>query len=280
MIFCPHCGEEIKEQVTYCPHCSELLDYDQAERTVLSEYLRHSIDVVKDNPYLLMPQLILTLASAIGGLLFNKLYGGVDLFPEIQEAILSGGDLSPYYPLFKVGATFTVVGFLFDLLFLPFIQDVYVSASKGFGVNFKKSFDSTSSRLGEFIVAQLAVMAIPVTLLLGTFWLLTAGTVEEMAGTYAVGIFVLIGLGILMYFLSMGTQVMVWEGEKYSESVSIFFIFFQRRIGSILMLGFFSFIVGIVLTYLPMSTYYGFVVDVFFNIATIDMYLNYRKMRK
>ena len=280
MSFCPHCGEEIKEPVTFCPKCGELLDQDQAERTVLSEYLKHSLDVMKSNPSVLVPQLILTLASAIGGLLFNKLYGGAELFPELQDAILSGGDLTPYYSLFKMGAAFTVVGFLFDLLFQPFIQHVYVDVSTEDGVDFKKSFDATMSRLGEYVVAQLIVMIIPVTLLAGTYWLLTAGTVEEMAGSYAVGFFVLIGLGILMYFLTMGTQVMVWEGEKFRESVNIFFMFFQRRIGSIITLGFFSFMVGLVLMYLPMSTYYSFVVDVFFNIATIDMYMNYRKMRK
>ena len=280
MSFCPHCGDEIKEPVTFCPKCGELLDNDQAERTVLSEYLRHSLEVMKSNPSVLVPQLILTLASAIGGLLFNKLYGGAELFPELQEVILSGGDLTPYYPLFKIGAAFTVVGFLFDLLFQPFIQHVYVGVGKEEGVDFKKSFDATMSRLGEYVVAQLIVMIIPVTLLFGTYWLLTAGTVEEMAGSYAVGILVLIGLGILMYFLTMGTQVMVWEGEKFRESANIFFMFFQRRIGSIFMLGVLSFVVGLVLMYLPMSTYYNFMVDVFFNIATIDMYVNYRKMRK
>lgn len=280
MSFCPHCGDEIKEPVTFCPKCGELLDNDQAERTVLSEYLRHSLEVMKSNPSVLVPQLILTLASAIGGLLFNKLYGGAELFPELQEVILSGGDLTPYYPLFKIGAAFTVVGFLFDLLFQPFIQHVYVGVGKEEGVDFKKSFDATMSRLGEYVVAQLIVMIIPVTLLFGTYWLLTAGTVEEMAGSYAVGILVLIGLGILMYFLTMGTQVMVWEGEKFRESANIFFMFFQRRIGSIFMLGVLSFVVGLVLMYLPMSTYYNFMVDVFFNLATIDMYVNYRKMRK
>jgi hypothetical protein len=280
MSFCPHCGDEIKEPVTFCPKCGELLDYVQAERTVLSEYMKHSLDVMKSNPSVLVPQLILTLASAIGGLLFSKLYGGADLFPEVQEAIMSGADLTPYYPLFKIGAAFTVVGFLFDLLFMPFLQHVYLGASKEEGVDFKKNFDATMSRLGEYVMAQLAVMVIPVTLLIGTFWLLTAGTVEEMAGTYAVGIFVLIGLLILMYFLSMGTQIMVWEGEKFRASVSLYFIFFQRRLGTLILLGIIGGIAGLLISFLPLYTYYSFVLDVFFNIATIDMYVNYRKMRK
>ena len=280
MSFCPNCGEEIKEPVTFCPKCGELLDYDQAERTVLSEYLKHSFDVIKDNPYVLVPQLILTLASAIGGLMFSKLYGGADMFPEIQEAIMSGADFTPYYPLFKMGAAFTVVGVLFDLLFQPFLQQVYLGISKEEGVDFKKSFDTTMSRLGEYVMAQLAVMVIPVTLLIGTFWLLTAGAVEEMAGTYAVGIFVLIGLLILMYFLSMGTQVMVWEGEKFRASVNLFFTFFQRRLGMLILLGVVGGIAGLIISYLPLYTYYSLVLDVFFNIATIDMYVNYRKMRK
>jgi len=280
MSFCPHCGEEIKEPVTYCPNCSELLDYDQAERTVLSEYLRHSLDVMKANPYVLVPQLILTLASAIGGLLYQKIYGGVELLPEVQEAIMSGADLTPYYPLFKMGAAFTVVGFLFDLIFMPFLQHVYLGVSKEEGVDFKKSFDSTMSRLGEYVVAQLAVMVIPVTLLIGIFWLLTAGTVEEMAGTYAGGIFVLLGLLVLMYFLSMGTQVMVWEGEKFRASVDIFFKFFQKRFGTFILLGVIAGVASILVSYLPLYSYYSFVLDVFFNIATIDIYVNYRKMRK
>jgi hypothetical protein len=228
----------------------------------------------------LVPQLILTLATAIGGLLFSKLYGGAEFLPEIQEAIVSGGDLTPYYPLFKIGAAYAVVGFLFDLLFMPFLQHIYVGVSKEEEIDVKKSFDATMSRLGEYVVARLAVMTIPVTLLLGTYWLLTAGSVEEMAESYAVGIFVLIGLGILMYFLSMGTQIMVWEGEKFRASVSLYFIFFQRRLGTLILLGIIGGIAGLLISYLPLYTYYSFVLDVFFNIATIDMYVNYRKMRK
>jgi uncharacterized paraquat-inducible protein A len=33
MEFCPHCGIEIKEPVTYCPRCGELLERDLAERS-------------------------------------------------------------------------------------------------------------------------------------------------------------------------------------------------------------------------------------------------------
>lgn len=279
MSFCPHCGEEIKESVTYCPRCGELLEHDVAERTGLSEYLKHSIDVMKGNPSVLAPQLILALASAIGGLLLSKLYG-VEMLPEIQEAIISGADLTPYFPIFKIGAAYGLVEAFFDLLFQPFLQHVYVGVCKEEGIDFKASLDATLARLGEYIMAQLAVMVIPFTLLIGMFWLMTAGTVEETASSWALGFFIMIGLLIFMYFLVMGTQVMVWEGEKFWASVKIYYNFFQRRIGMFVLLGLLGFVISIVFTYLPYSTYYGFIVDTFFNIATIDMYLNYRKMRK
>ncbi len=73
---------------------------------------------------------------------------------------------------------------------------------------------------------------------------------------------------------------MVWEGKKFKASVRIFFEFFQRRFGTFVQLGLAGFIVNIVFSYLPLSTYYSFIADTFFTIATIDMYLNYRKMMK
>jgi hypothetical protein len=48
----------------------------------------------------------------------------------------------------------------------------------------------------------------------------------------------------------------------------------------IILLGIIAGIAGLLISYLPFYSLYSFVLDVFFNLATIDMYVNYRKMRK
>ena len=93
MEFCPHCGDEIKDPVSYCPRCGELLERDLAERSSISEHLNHGIEVVKQSPTILVPQIILSLATMIWSLLFTKMYGS-DVVFELQEAILDGGDLT------------------------------------------------------------------------------------------------------------------------------------------------------------------------------------------
>ena len=117
------------------------------ERTDLADHIRHSIDMLKGNLYAFVPELILTLASVIVGLLFSKL-AGVDVFTKISEVILAGGDLSPYYPLFKIGTAYALVGTVFNLLVQPYLQHVYLEVTLGESVDLGKSLKDTMDRLG------------------------------------------------------------------------------------------------------------------------------------
>ncbi len=276
MSFCPHCGEEIKEKVSYCPKCGELLDTERPERTTLTDHIRHAVDVLRDNPFTFVPQFILTLASAIGSLFFSKFYGE-DVMLEIQEAIMAGGDLTPYYPLFRIAAGFIVASMIFDLLFQPFLQHVYLDVATEEGVDMKRSLDRTMARLGELITAQLAVIAVPVVILAGVWGLLSVGTPDDAGGLWGLGFLVMIALLVLIYFLSLGTQIMVWEGERFRPSVSLGLEFFQSKLGMLITLGVINMIIGLILASLPLNQYYSFIVDVFNSVVTIDIYLNWRK---
>lgn len=279
MTFCPHCGEEVTEPVSYCPKCGELLDTELAERTSLVENIKYAVNAIIKNPYVFAPELVLMLASAIGGQLFSKLYGP-DVYLDLQEAILAGGDLSPYYPLFKIAAGYMIVGMIFDLLFQPFIQYVYLDVAQGDSVDLGRSLRNTLGRLGEYVVAQLAVISIPVVILIGIFSILGTGPMDEVPSWFG-GVFILILiLGICMYFLTLGTQIMVWEGEKFTASIKLGLDFFQRKIGTLITLTLINIVVGLVFMYLPFNTYYGFILNVFNGVVTIDIYKNYRKMRK
>lgn len=278
MVFCPHCGEEVKEPVTFCPKCGELLDTELPERTALTESIRYTVETLRTNLMVFAPELILTLTSAIGGLLFNKLYG-TDVFLEIQEAILAGGDLTPYYPLFRTAAAYFVVGIVFDLIFQPFLQHIYLDVAKGEGVDFGRSFKNTMSRLGEYVVAQLVVILIPVLGFGGVFVALGSGPMDELPSWFGGAMLLMFVMSIGMYFLSLGSQIMVWEGESFTTSIRLGTQFFQKKFDSLAGLTIINIILGLVFMFLPYNTYYGFILTVFNAVVTIDIYLNYAKTK-
>ena len=256
-----------------------MVDNEKPERTGLSEHLKHGVNVLKQNPTVIIPKLILSLASIIGGMLFSKVYG-MDIFNEIQTVVMSGGDLTPYYPLFKIGAAYTIIGSFFEMLFHPFLQHIYLRVSKDEEVDFQASYTDTMARIGEYLVAQLKVISVPVVIIAGLFWVLSLGSVDAVPGIWAGFILIMFPLLFVLYFLSLGTQIMVWAGQSFRASIRLAIKFFKDRLGMLLLLGFLCFIVSLIFQYLPLSDYYSFILGIFFNIVTIDLFLNYRKMEK
>lgn len=279
MEFCPHCGEEIKEPVTYCPRCGELLERDHAERVSISEHLSHGIEVVKKSPSILVPQIILSLATMIGSLLFTKMYG-TDVVLELQSAILDGGDLTSYIPLFKLAAAYILVGTFLDMLIQPFIQHVYLTATRGEVVDFGASYSYVLGRIGEFIVAQLIVIAIPVAIVLGVIGSISNESIMNIDGVYSWVFLISFVLIIVFSFMLSGIQIMVWEGTGFMESFRLAVSFFKDRLGMLVGIGVVAIIVGVVLQYMPLSQYYNFIPNVFFSVVNIDLFLNYRKMKR
>jgi len=252
---------------------------EKPERTGLSEHLKNGVNVLKQNPTVIIPRLILSLASIIGGMLFSKHYG-IDIINEIQTVIISGEDLTPYYPLFKIGAAYLIVASFFELLFKPFLQHVYLRVSKDEEVDFHASYTDTMARIGEYIIAQLIVLSIPMVIIAGLFWVLTLRSVDEFPIICVRFMLIVLPLLFVFYFLSLGTQIMVWEGQSFRDSIRLAIKFFKDRLGMLILLGFLGFIVSLIFQYLPLSNYYSFIKGIFFNIVTIDLYLNYRKMGK
>lgn len=278
MQFCPHCGEEIKEPVTFCPRCGELLEQDVAERRTVTGHLKYGIEVLKQSPFLLMPQIILSLALMIGGLLFTKIYGA-DIFLEVQSAVLDGGDLTPYIPLFKLVAAYILVGTFFDMLIQPFIQHVYLTAVREEELDFGASFSYVLGRIGEFVVAQLIVLAIPAAIVLGVIGLLSNESIGNVYGFYLGFGLVSFVLIIMFFFMLSGIQIMVWEGTGFMDSFRLAVSFFKDRFGMLFSIGVLVLIVGMILQYMPLNQYYSFVPNIYFSIVEIDIFLNYRKMR-
>jgi len=279
MEFCPHCGDEIKDPVSYCPRCGELLECDLAERSSVSEHLSHGIEIVKQSPSILIPQVILSLATMIGSLLFTKIYG-TDVVLELQSAILDGGDLTSYIPLFKLTAAYILVGTFFDMLIQPFIQHVYVTATREEGVDFGASYSYVLGRIGEFIVAQLIVIAIPVAIVLGIIGSISNETLLNIDGLYSGIVLVSFVLIIVFVFMLSGIQIMVWEGTGFMDSFRLAVSFFKDRLGMLLKLGIVALIIGLIMSYMPLNQYYSFLPSLYFSIVEIDVYLNYRKMKR
>ncbi len=279
MQFCPHCGEEIKEPVTYCPRCGELLEQDVAKRRTVTEHLKYSIEVLKQSPSLLMPQIILNLAMMIGGLLFTKIYGA-DIFLEVKSAVLDGGDLTPYIPLFKLVAAYILVGTFLDMLIQPFIQHVYLTAVREEKLDFDASFSYVLGRIGEFVVAQLIVLAIPAAIVLGVIGVLSNESIGNVYGFYLGFGLVSFVLIIMFFFMLSGIQIMVWEGTGCMDSFRLAVSFFKDRFGMLFSIGVLVLIVGMILQYMPLNQYYSFVPNIYFSIVEIDIFLNYRKMRR
>ena len=250
-----------------------------SERTGLSEHIKHGVNVLKQNPTVILPELILSLASIIVGTLFSKRYG-TDILNEIQTVFMSGGDLTPYYPYFKIGLAFMIFDMLLNTLFNPFLQHVYLRVSRDEEVDFQASYTDTMARIGEYIVAQLIVLSLPIVMVAGILWMITLGSPTEVPGIWASFMLITFILLFVIYFLFLGFQIMVWEGQSFRDSVRMAIKFFQDRLGTLIGLGFLGFIVSIILRYMPLSKYYSFIQGIFFNIVTIDLYLNYRKMDK
>jgi len=250
-----------------------------AERTGLSEHIKHGVNVLKQNPTVILPELILSLASIIVGTLFLKRYG-MDIVNEIQTVFISGGDLTPYYPLFKIGFAYLIVDMFFKTLIHPFLQHVYIRASRDEEVDFQASYTDAMARIGEYIVAQLIVVSLPIVMVAGILWMITLGSPTAVPGIWAGFMLITFILLFVTYFLLLGFQIMVWEGQSFRDSVRLAIRFFQDRLGKLIGLGFFGFIVSLIIQYMPLSKYYSFIQGIFFNIVTIDLYLNYRKMGK
>ena len=250
-----------------------------SERTGLSEHIKHGVNVLKQNPTVILPELILSLASIIVGTLFSKRYG-TDILNEIQTVFMSGGDLTPYYPLFKIGFAYSIFDAFINLFFDPFLQHVYLRVSRDEEVDFQVSYTDTMARIGEYIVAQLIVLSLPIVYVAGILWMLTLGTPTEVPGIWAGFMLITFILIFVIYFLFLGLQIMVWEGQSFRDSVRMAIKFFQDRLGKLIGLGFLGFIVSLIIQYMPLSKYYSFIQGIFFNIVTIDLYLNYRKMDK
>ncbi|MBT3284159.1 zinc ribbon domain-containing protein [Candidatus Bathyarchaeota archaeon] len=279
MEFCPHCGDEIKTPVTYCPRCNELLERDMPTRDTVSEHLNYGIEVVKHNPSILAPQIILGLASMIFSWLFTKTYGS-DVVLELQTALLEGGDLTPYIPLFKLTAAYILVGTFFDMLIQPFIQHVYVTATREEGVDFGASYSYVLGRISEFIVAQLIVIAIPVSIVLGIIGSLSNESLMNIDGVYSGVVLVSFVLIIVFFFMLSGIQIMVWEGTGFMDSFRLAVVFFKDRFWMLIKLGIVMLIIGGIVGYMPLSQYYNFLPNIFFGIVEIDVFLNYRKMKR
>jgi len=279
MEFCPHCGIEIKEPVTYCPRCGELLERDLAERSSISDHLNHGIEVVKKSPSILVPQIILSLATMIGSLLFTKIYG-TDIVLELQSAILDGAALTPYIPLFKLAAAYILVGTFLDMLIQPFIQHVYLTATQGEGVDVGASYSYVLGRIGEFIVAQLIVIAIPVSIVLGIIGSISNERIMNIDGVYSWVALVSFVLIIEFFFMLSGIQIMVWEGTGFMESFRLAVSFFKDRLRMLVGIGVVALIVGMILQYMPLSKYYSFIPNIYFSDVNIDLFLSYRKMKR
>jgi hypothetical protein len=279
MEFCPHCGDEIKDPVTFCPRCGELLERDMAERSSVSEHLNYGIEIVKQSPSILIPQILLSIAAMIGSLFFTRIYG-TDVVLELQAAILDGGDLTPYIPLFKLAAAYILVGTFLDMLIQPFIQHVYLMATREEGVDFGASYSYVLGRIGEFVVAQLIVIAIPVSIALGYIGLLSNESLMNNEGLFT-GVFLIsFVLMVVFFFMLSGIQIMVWEGTEFMESFRLAVSFFKDRLRILIGIGIVALIVGAVLQYMPLSQYYNFIPNVYFSVVNIDIFLNYRKMKR
>ncbi len=167
-----------------------------------------------------------------------------------------------------------------NLFFNPFLQHVYLRVSRDEEVDFQASYTDTMARIGEYIVAQLIVLPLPIVYVAGILWMITLGSPTEVPGIWAGFMLITFILLFVIYFLFLGFQIMVWEGQSFRDSVRMAIKFFQDRLGKLIGLGFFGFIVSIIIQYMPLSKYYSFIQGIFFNIVTIDLYLNYRTMEK
>ncbi|MBT3283112.1 hypothetical protein HN376_00135 [Candidatus Bathyarchaeota archaeon] len=279
MEFCPHCGDEIKTPVTYCPRCNELLERDMPTRDTVSEHLNYGIEVVKHNPSILAPQIILGLASMIFSWLFTKTYGS-DVVLELQTALLEGGDLTPYIPLFKLAAAYLLFSVFLDMLIQPFIQHVYLTATREDGVDFRASYLYVLGRIGEFAVAQLVIIAVPVSIVLGYIGVFSNESLMNINGLFTGVFLVSFVMLIVFYFMYSGIQIMVWEGTGFMESFRLAVSFFLDRFVMLVIIGILGLIVGWILGYMPMSQYYNFLPSIYFSIVSIDIFLNYRKMKR
>ena len=72
----------------------------------------------------------------------------------------------------------------------------------------------------------------------------------------------------------------VWEGTGFMDSFRLAVSFFKDRFGMLFSIGVLVLIVGMILQYIPLNQYYSFVPNIYFSIVEIDIFLNYRKMRR
>jgi len=99
-------------------------------------------------------------------------------------------------------------------------------------------------------------------------------------GLYSGIVLVSFVLVIVFVFMLSGIQIMVWEGTGFMDSFRLAVSFFKDRLGMLLKLGIVALIIGLIMSYMPLNQYYSFLPNIYFSIVEIDVYLNYRKMKR
>jgi hypothetical protein len=266
MSFCPHCGVEIQtEETWFCPACGGQLDSSISEpdthiRKSLMSHLSYSTSLVRKHPVLLIPELIAVIITYLLGQILGRSADYLNLSDWINQWLGTNGSyLATVADYSDIPSTFWLlpIAILIWLLVTVGVSGLFTfqtlhmawSASKEEAVNLTESYNYLRSRLGKFFLASI------------------------IANLFALTI-IMLPAALFMYSVMVVDFVGIREGLSKGFRVQMDRIL--TSIGFIILYYVSIFVVGWIPT---VGTFLRFIPTVIIEIATLDLYMNYKRIQ-
>jgi hypothetical protein len=275
MEICSNCGYENLDTSKYCASCGQAL-FQPVIRNSVKEHLTYSYEILKKNPRILIPQFIISMLSIIFALYLAVLFSE-GVFDSFFSNLDASGDFSIFIYTIVLGGISFISLFVFSMFFSPFLQHVYLTAAQGKDVDFNISYQYVRERIGEFVKAQLSILLILVVpfSFMG-FLIIMGGGSGFVTFIYAmIGLSLIVAL-VLILFLQLAIEVMVWENTGFRPAIRLAYRFFIDRFGMNFQIGIIAGVIGWIVSLIPLHGFFDFILNIYFSIVMIDIYLNYR----
>ncbi len=278
MKVCPHCGKEYPDKSQYCLECGTLLEKKlEPPRDSILDHLKYGFNIVTKRPKVFLPTVLVYVIFFVLGIALVLSVGLSTSFFTDASAIDNMEFSGTSMLLFLV---FILVVIYIGLVYEPFIQHIYITATTDNEINMRVSLRYAHSRLLAFLGAYLLafVVAIPVI----AFWMskLPYDAVmnfeayeTEIFWSYGWPLLLFVPLGIL-YQLAL--NLMVWADLGFFKAVSESVQFIKHSYVKLIVVFVLQILASGLSTRVPFGGILMYIVYVMLSLSTIDIYRRYK----
>lgn len=274
MKYCSSCGSENQDNALFCVNCGTPLEpKTEPTRETAVEHLRFAVDVAGKNLKIFLP----TVGFYVGVIVLVIVFG-IGYFISSDFSVESSVEAFPagFMLLFLVlWIGFACVG----ILSIPFMQNLYYSATVGDEVSFRESLRYAKSRFFAFLGAILVFVVIMFSVAMLWFFILSTKVItsEDLYAFVWSQALLFIFLIPIMVIFTYSMEIMAWDNIGFSTAVRASYNFIRRNLVKLIIIWVIVFIAEIVLMIIPLGALLSFVPNTIMNIAILDAYLHYQR---